>query len=73
MIKPILIQDSAEEARSAQEKFHQEMEERFIHEEKIILLLQQGPAVKSNTLGISSPINALLYTYHELDMTARRL
>jgi hypothetical protein len=60
-------------AQSAQENFRQEMEERLICQEKIILSLQQGPAVKSNTLGISSPINALLYTYHELDMTARRL
>jgi hypothetical protein len=62
---------TAEAAWSAQEKFHHDMEERLIRQEKIMLTLQQNSS-KPPTTGISSPIKALLDTYHDLDEESRR-
>jgi hypothetical protein len=64
---------TAEQACATQEQFHQEMEERLTCQEKITLSLQQGPPTKSiNTAGVSSPIRALLDTYHDLDDDSKK-
>lgn len=66
------LRSTADEARFNQEKFRQEIEDRIIRQEKIMLALQQSSSVKSNVTGISSPVKKLLDAYDKLDDTSRQ-
>ncbi len=66
------LRSTAKEARSKQEKFRQDMEERLLRQEKIMFTLQQTSSSKSTTTGITSPIKALLDTYYDLDEDSKK-